>query len=81
MGLITDINMPIEVKKSDRESSHGLIRRFSKKVQQSRVLLGARAGRFRKRQKSKGMRKRAALRREKVKVEYEKLKKLGLTKK
>jgi len=73
--------MPIEVKKSERESSHGLIRRFSKKVQQSRVLLGARTGRFRKRQKSKEMRKRAALRREKVKVEYEKLKKLGLTKK
>jgi hypothetical protein len=73
--------MPIEVKKTDRESSHGLIRRFSKKVQQSRVLLGARSGRFHKRTKSAEMKKRAALRREKLKVEYEKLKKLGLNKK
>jgi len=73
--------MPIEVKKTDRESSHGLIRRFSKKVQQSRVLLGARSGRFHQRTKSAEMKKRAALRREKLKVEYEKLKKLGLNKK
>jgi ribosomal protein S21 len=72
--------MPVEVKKSERESSHGLIRRFSKKIQRSGVLLRARAGRFRKRQKSKEMRKRAALRREKLKKEYEKLKKLGLSK-
>jgi ribosomal protein S21 len=71
--------MPVEVKKSERESSHGLIRRFSKKIQRSGVLIRARAGRFRKRQKSKQMKKRAALRREKVKKEYEKLRKLGLS--
>jgi len=73
------IDMPVEVKKSERESSHGLIRRFSKKIQRSGVLIRARAGRFRKRQKSKQMKKRAALRREKVKKEYEKLRKLGLS--
>lgn len=72
--------MAVEVKKSERESSYGLIRRFSKKIQRSGVLLRVRAGRFRQRQKSKEMRKRAALRREKLKKEYEKLKKLGLSK-
>jgi len=73
--------MPVEVKKSERENSQSLIRRFTRKVQQSGILLRARESRFRRRQKSKKMRKKAALRREKLKKEYEKLKKLGLLKK
>ena len=73
--------MALEVKKQERESSQSLIRRFTKRVQQSGILLRARKNRFYKRQKSKKMRKKGALRREKLKKEYEKLKKLGLSKK
>ena len=69
--------MPIEAKKQNRETSQNLIRRFTKKVQRSGILRLARAKRFRKRDKSRQMKKRAALRREKVKEEYKKLKKLG----
>jgi len=72
--------MVVEAKKQERENSQGLIRRFSKKVQQSGVLLRARAIRFYKRSKSSEMKKRAALRKEKLRIEYEKLRKLGLTK-
>ncbi len=69
--------MALEVHKQDRESSQSLIRRFTKKVQKSGVLIQARKGRFHQRSKSKQMKKRAALRREKLRTEYEKLKKLG----
>ena len=69
--------MGIEAKKRDRETSQSLIRRFSRKVQQSGILLRARRARFRKRPKSSQMKKRAALRREELKKQYDKLKKLG----
>lgn len=69
--------MPVEVKKQERETSQALIRRFTKKVQKSGVLIWARKTRFQTRPKSRQMKKRAALRREKVRVEYDKLKKLG----
>ncbi len=72
--------MSIEAKKQERENSQGLIRRFSKRVQKSGVLRLARKNRFHKRSKSKQMKKRAALRKEKLRAEYEKLKKLGLLK-
>lgn len=69
--------MSLEVKKQERETSQGLIRRFTKKVQQSGILLRARKNRFRRRSKSRQMKKRTALRREKLKKEYKKLMKLG----
>ena len=69
--------MPIEIKKLDRESSQNLVRRFSKRIQQSGLLLRAKKNRFKKREKSANIKKRAALRREELKIEYEKLKKLG----
>jgi ribosomal protein S21 len=69
--------MPLEIQKEERESSQGLIRRFQKRVQQSGLLLRARKIRFKERMKSEQMRKRAALRREELKKQYEKLKKLG----
>jgi len=73
--------MSLEVRKQDRENSQGLIRRFRKNVQKSGILLRARKTRFHQRSKSKKMRKKTALRREKLKAEYEKLEKLGLSKK
>ncbi len=69
--------MSLEVKKKLGENSQGLIRRFTKKVKQSGVLMRARKNRFFKRDKSKQMQQRAALRREELKKEYENLKKLG----
>jgi hypothetical protein len=69
--------MALEVKKFDRETSQNLVRRFQKRIQQSGLLLRARKTRFKVRKKSEQMKKRAALRREELKKEYEKLSKLG----
>jgi len=69
--------MPLEVKKKERENSQSLGHRFTKRVQQSGILRMARKKRFRRREKSRNMEKEATLRREKMKREYEKLKKLG----
>ena len=69
--------MILEVRRKERESSHSLIRRFSRRIRQSGILLRARKARFRKKSKSRAMKKRAALRREELKKEYEKMEKLG----
>jgi len=69
--------MTLEVKKQERETSQNLIRRFTRGLQRSGILLRARKVRFKRREKSEQMKKRAALRREEKKREYEKLKKLG----
>lgn len=69
--------MGLEVKKKEGETSQNLIRRFTKNIQQSGILVRARKIRFRERKKSEQIKKRAALRREEKKKEYEKLKKLG----
>ena len=69
--------MALEVKRKERENSQSLVRRFTKRVQQSGILHKARKTMFKTREKSRNMEKRAALRREKMKTEYEKLKKLG----
>ncbi|OGZ24243.1 MAG: hypothetical protein A2896_00125 [Candidatus Nealsonbacteria bacterium RIFCSPLOWO2_01_FULL_43_32] len=69
--------MALEVKKQERETAQSLVRRFGKRVQQSGLLIRARKTRFRKRPKSHLAKKRAALRREELRKEYQKLKKLG----
>ena len=69
--------MPLEVKKQNRESSQNLIRRFSQKLRKSGVLFEVRKRRFKSKDKSWQLRKRSALRREKRKDEFKKLKKLG----
>ncbi len=69
--------MIFEIKKQERETSHGLIRRFQKRIQQSGILMRVRRARFKQRKKSEQMKKRAALRKEEKKREYEKLEKLG----
>lgn len=69
--------MVLEVKKQERESSQGLVRRFGRRMQQSGILIRARKNRFKKRPKSHQAKKKAALRREELKKEYQKLKKLG----
>jgi ribosomal protein S21 len=69
--------MPLKVQKQNRESTQGLIRRFSQKMRKSGILLEARKKQFRRREKSSQLKKRAALRREELRKRYEKLKKLG----
>lgn len=67
----------IEVKKKDKESSENLIRRFSRRVQQSGVLLRVRKTRFRQEEKSKIEKRNEALYKIKIRKEIDKLKKLG----
>lgn len=67
----------IEVKKKEKETSESLIRRFSRRVQQSGVLVHARKSRFRKDEKSKREKRNEALYKIKIRKEIDKLKKLG----
>jgi len=69
--------MALEIKKRERETAQSLIRRFSRRVRESGLLIRARKIRFRGKEKSKQMKKRAALRREEIKKEYERLEKMG----
>lgn len=67
----------IEVKKKDRETSESLIRRFSRRVQQSGVLVQARRSRFRAEEKSKRELRAGAMYKVKVKKVVDRLKKMG----
>jgi len=69
--------MPLKTKKEAKESTQGLIRRFSRKMRKSGILIEARKKRFVKREKSTQLKKRAALRKNELKEKYEKLKKWG----
>lgn len=69
--------MILEVKKQERESPQSVVRRFGRRIQRSGILLRARSVRFRRCQKSRQAKKRAALRREELKEKYKKLKKMG----
>ena len=70
--------MAVEVTKKEGESTAALVRRFSKRVQQSGVLLRARKLRFSQKKPNKRAVKQKALRRVTRKEEYTKLQKLGL---
>jgi len=67
----------IEVKKKDRESPESLIRRFSRRVQQSGVLVQARKARFRKEDKTRRELIAGAIYKDKVRKVVSKLKKMG----
>ncbi|XOB40102.1 MAG: hypothetical protein ACKKMR_02100 [Candidatus Nealsonbacteria bacterium] len=69
--------MALEVRKKERENSQSLIRRFTRRVRNSGLLIRARKSVYRKRKRSKQLKRRAALRREEKRKEYEKMKKLG----
>lgn len=70
--------MAIEVRKRERENSRSLLRRFTRRIQQSGVLIRARKARFHEKGKTKRERRLSALRRQKISAEKEKLRKLGL---
>jgi len=67
----------VEVKRKERESIGSLLRRFSRKVQQSGILIQARKIRFREPEQTKRERREAALRREKIRVFKKKLREMG----
>jgi len=69
--------MPLEIKKQDRETSQNLVRRFSRRMKQSGILLTARKLKSLERKKSRQMKKRSALRREQLRKEYELAEKMG----
>jgi len=69
--------MPLEVKKSERENSQSLVRRFSRGIRRSGLLLKARESRFKARKKSRQLGKRTALRREEMRKKYAQLEKMG----
>ena len=49
--------MPLKTKKQTKESTQGLIRRFSRKMRKSGILIEARKKRFVKREKSTQLKK------------------------
>ena len=69
--------MPLKAEKQNRESTQSLIRRFSRKMRKSGILIEARKKRFMKREQSSQLKKRTALRRNELQKKYEELKKLG----
>lgn len=66
----------IQVKKKDRETSESLIRRFSRRIQQSGVLMDARRSRFQTSKKTKIKQRQEAMYKVKIRKEIDKLKKL-----
>ncbi|MCD5397223.1 MAG: 30S ribosomal protein S21 [Candidatus Pacebacteria bacterium] len=70
--------MTLEVQKKERETPQSLIRRFTKRVKQSGILIRKRKRRFYQRPLSAQAKKRALLRRKELEQEYEQKKKLGL---
>ena len=67
----------VEVTKNQNETNISLIRRFSKRLQEARILKQARGARFFERSKSKLKKKERALKRISKKAEYDRLRKLG----
>jgi ribosomal protein S21 len=72
------INLAIEVRKKDKESTGSLLRRFSKRIQQSGILLQARRSRFYNKPKTKRQKKASALRREELRHQRVQMIKMGL---
>ena len=67
----------IQVKKKEKETAESLIRRFSRRVQQSGVLKQVRKQRFHQEEKSRDKRRSEALYKVKIRKEISRLKKLG----
>lgn len=67
----------IEIKKQERETTQSLIRRFSRRLKGSGVLMRARSIQYRVRPKSAQAKKKAVLRKIEKREMYEKLEKLG----
>lgn len=69
--------MTFEIQRQERENNQTLIRRFTKRLRQSGILMKAKKSVFHKRQKSGPMQHKATLRKLEKRAEYEKAVKLG----
>ncbi|OIO16888.1 30S ribosomal protein S21 [Candidatus Kuenenbacteria bacterium CG11_big_fil_rev_8_21_14_0_20_37_9] len=69
--------MAVEVKRKQNESVEGLLRRFSKRMLQSRVVFRVKATRYHIKPKTKRQIKEAALRRKYIRAKREYLQKIG----
>jgi small subunit ribosomal protein S21 len=67
----------VEVRKKEGESVESMLRRFTKRVQQSGILIRAKKGRFYESPKSKREIKESALRRKDIRERKEYLRKIG----
>ena len=67
-----------EIIRKERETNQSLIRRFTKRLRDSGILINAKKSQFRKKEKSPQMRKRAVLRKIETRQAFEKKRKLGL---
>jgi len=67
----------IEVKKNPNENNASIVRRFSRRIQESSIIRKVKNSRYNKRKESKLTIKKSALKRLKKKKEIERLKKLG----
>lgn len=69
--------MAVEVKRKQNESVEGLLRRFSQRVLQSRVIFRAKATQYHAKPKTKRQIREAALRRQFIRSKREYLQKIG----
>lgn len=69
--------MALKIQRQPRENSQRLVYRFAKRIRKSGILLEARKKQFRRHPQNDQSQKKSALRRIKLKEEYEKLKKMG----
>lgn len=67
----------VEVRRRENETVGGLLRRFTRKIQRSKVLLEARKQQFAQRRKSEYKTRKEALRRIKWQENMHRLRKLG----
>ena len=70
-------NTIIEVRKNQNENNSGVLRRFSRRIQESGIIRKVKGSRYNERGESKLKTKRSALKRIDRRKEIEKLKKLG----
>jgi ribosomal protein S21 len=70
----------IEVKKNPNENNASVLRRFSRKIQESGIIQKVKGSRYNERKESKLKVKKSALKRMERRKEIEKLRKLGKVK-
>jgi len=69
--------MSFEIKKQEKETNQTLIRRFTKRLRNSGILIMAKKSTFHKREKSGQIQRRVTLRKIQKRADYEKAWKLG----
>ena len=67
----------MEVKRKTKESTSMMMRRFTQRVRESGILADAKKSRFQEKKRSKNIRRKDAVEREKRRKEKTRLKKMG----